>query len=88
VGGWNFIYYNIISPPTTLSGERFLDPDGSEVSVVNSPADGSNTPEEEPSLPEDDPESGAVLAGGAELSKVESLVLVGGVAEYPWYSCL
>lgn len=31
---------------TTLSGERFLRPDGSEVSAVNSPVDGSNVPEE------------------------------------------
>lgn len=53
---------------TTLSRERFLRPDGSEVSAVNSPVDGSNIPEEVPSSPEDDPEGGAVLAGGAALS--------------------
>lgn len=46
------------------------------MSAVNSPIDRSNIPEGEPSPPEDDPEGGAVLAGGAELSEVESLVLV------------
>jgi len=56
---------------TTLRGERFLRPDGSEVSAVNPPVDGSNIPEEEPSPSEDDPEGGAVPAGGTE-----SLVLV------------
>ncbi len=65
---------------TTLSGERFLRPDGSEVSAVNSSVDGSNIPEEERSPLEDDPEGGTVLAGGAELSEVESLVLVAVVA--------
>lgn len=65
---------------TTLNGDRFLHPDGSEVSAVNSPVDGSNIPEEGPSSPEDDPEGGALLGGGAELSEVESLVLVAVVA--------
>jgi hypothetical protein len=62
---------------TILSEERFLRPDGSEVSAVNSPVDGSIIPEEELSPLEDDP----VLAGGAELSEFESLVLVVVVAE-------
>ena len=65
---------------TTLSGDRFLHPDGSEVSAVNSPVDGSNLPEEGSSYSEDDPEGGAVLGGGVELSEVESLVLVAVVA--------
>jgi hypothetical protein len=49
------------------------------VSAVNPPVDGSNIPEE-PSSPEGDPEGGVGLAGGAELSEVESLVLVAVVA--------
>ena len=54
---------------------------GSKAPVLNSPVlDGSNIPEEEPSPPEDDPEGGAVLTGGAELSKVESLVFMAVVA--------
>lgn len=63
---------------TTLTRERFLRPDGSEVLAVNSPVDGSNVPEE-PSPAADDPEGGAVLARGAELSEVE-LVLATVVA--------
>lgn len=73
---------------TTLSTEHFLRPDGSEVSAVNSSVDGSNIPEEEPSPPEDNPEGGAVLAGGAELSEVESLVLVAVVGVSVVFVCV
>jgi hypothetical protein len=68
----------------SLSGERF--PDGSEVSAVNSPVDGSNIPEEEPSPPEDDPEGGTVLVGGAELSEVASPVPVAVVVSVAFVS--
>jgi len=50
------------------------------VLAVNSPVDGSNIPEEVPLSPEVDPEGGAVLAGGAELSEVEPLVLAAAIA--------
>jgi hypothetical protein len=60
---------------TTLSAENASYADGSGVSDMNSPVDGSSIPEE-PSPPEDDPEGEAVLAGGAELSEVALLVLV------------
>ena len=63
-----------IESNTTLSGERFLRPDGSEVSAVNSPVDGSNIPEEEPSPPGDDPEGGAALAGGLSCRKLSRCV--------------